>query len=60
MVFYIFFFVCVVFIICFNFDCAGSSLLRSFYLVAESGGYSLFAVHGFLVAVAFLVAKHRV
>ena len=33
---------------------------QNFYLVAESRGYSLFAVLGFLVAVAFLVAKHRV
>ena len=28
-------------------------------LVAESGGYSLVAVHGLLIAVASLVVEHR-
>ena len=42
----------------FIFDCTGSSLLYvDFSLVAESGGYSLVAVHGLLIAVASLVAE---
>ena len=53
--------VCVIFIYLFYFWlCWVFLAVQSFYLVAESGGYSLFAVHRFLVAVAFLVAKHRV
>ena len=33
--------------------------MQAFSLVVESGGYSLIAVHGLLIAVAFLVAEHR-
>ena len=33
--------------------------VRAFSLVAESRGYSLAAVHGLLIAVASLVAEHR-
>ena len=29
------------------------------YIVVVSGGYSLVVVHKFLIAVAFLVAEHR-
>ena len=44
----------------FIFGCAGSSLLHGdFFLVAKSGGYSLVAVRGILIAVAPLVAEHR-
>ena len=43
----------------FIFDCAGSSLrCVGFSLVAASWGYSVVAVHGPLIAVAFLVAEH--
>ena len=41
------------------FGCAGSSLLTGFSLVATSGGYSLVAMHGLLIAVASLIAEHR-
>ena len=55
------FFVYVIFIYLFYFWlCWVFLVAQNFYLVAESRGYSLFAVLGFLVAVAFLVAKHRV
>ena len=39
----------------FIFGCAGSLLLRGLSLIAASGGYSLVAVHRFLLAAAFLV-----
>ena len=42
------------------FGCAGSSLLTGFSLVATSGGYSLVAMHGLLIAVASLIVEHRV
>ena len=38
---------------------AGSSLLCGLSLVAASGRYSLVAVQGLLIAVASLVAEHR-
>ena len=41
------------------FGCAGSSLLDSFSLVADSGGYSVVMVHRLLIMVASLVAEHR-
>ena len=41
-------------IILFNFGCAGLCCCRGFALVAASGGSSLAAVHGLLVAVASL------
>ena len=44
------------------FACVGSLLLQGFFvfsLVAVSRGYSLVAVLGLLIAVAFLVAEHR-
>ena len=43
------------------FGCAGSSLLRvhGLSLVAESRGYPLAVAHGFLIAVASVVAEHR-
>ena len=51
-----------VFFFFFNFiyGCAGSSLLCGlfFSLVAESGGCSVVAMHGLLIAVASPVAKH--
>ena len=40
----------------FIFGCAGSLLLS---LVVLSGGYSLIAVHGLLIAAASPVAEHR-
>ena len=40
------------------FGCAGSSLLTGFSLVATSGGYSLVAMHGLLIAVASLIVEH--
>jgi len=39
--------------------CAGFSLLQGFSLVVASGGYSLIVVHKLLIAVASLVAEHR-
>ena len=45
------------FIYCF-FGCAGSSLLCGLSLVAARGGYSLVAVHRFLIVVSSLVAEH--
>ena len=42
------------------FGCAGSSLLSAgLSLAAVSGGYSLVAVCGLLIAAASLVAEHR-
>ena len=41
------------------FDCAGSSLVRQLSLVVTRRGYSLVAVYGPLIAVACLVAQHR-
>ena len=43
----------------FIFDCTGSSFLCMGFLVAESRGYSLVAAPGLLIAVASLVAEHR-
>ena len=43
----------------FIFGCAGSSLMLRLSLVVASRGYSLVAVHGLLIVVAFLVAEHR-
>ena len=44
----------------FVFGCAGSSLLRvSFALAAARGGSSLAGVHGLLIAMASLLALHR-
>ena len=40
-------------------QCSGSSLLHGFSLVAASSGYSLVAVQGLLMVVAFLAVKHR-
>jgi len=37
--------------------CAGSSLLLGLSLVAVSGVYSLFVVHGLLIVVVSLVAE---
>ena len=43
----------------FIYGCTGSSLLLlGFSLVAASGGYSLAAVPGLLIAVASLVSEH--
>ena len=39
--------------------CTRSSLLQKLSLVAASGGYSLVAAHDLLIAVASLVADHR-
>ena len=39
--------------------CAGSLLLCRLYLVSRSKGYSLAVVRGLLIAVASLVAEHR-
>ena len=41
------------------FGCFGSSWLWGFSLVVASGGCSLLGVHGLLIAVASLVASHR-
>ena len=42
------------------FGCGGSSLLHTgFSLVAASGGYSLAAVLRILIAIASLMAEHR-
>ena len=41
------------------FDCAGSSLLRGLFSSCEEPGYSLVAVCGFHIEVAFLVVEHR-
>ena len=46
------------FFLYFIFGCAGSLLHSGFSLVVASGGYSLFAVRGLLILVAFHVAKH--
>ena len=43
----------------FSFGCAGSLLLPGLFSRCHDGGYSLFAVHGFLSEVAPLVAEHR-
>ena len=43
----------------FSFGCTGSSSLRRLSLAAESGGYSLAAACGLRIAVASLVAEHR-
>ena len=40
-------------------DCVGSLLLRGLSLVAASGGSSAVALYWLLVAVASLVAEHR-
>ena len=40
------------------FGCVWSSLPVGFSLVAESGGYSLFSVHGLIIVVASLVVEH--
>ena len=42
------------------FGYAVSSLLCSLSLRSESGGYSLVAMHGILIAVASLVAEHGI
>ena len=42
----------------FIFGFAGSSLLRSFSLVAESRGFSLVVVHGLLITVVSLFSEH--
>ena len=42
----------------FYFGCIGSSLPHGLSLVAVSRGYSLVAVHKFLIAVASLVEEH--
>ena len=43
----------------FIFDCIGSSFLCMGFLVADSRGYSLLGAPGLLIAVASLVAEHR-
>ena len=50
---------CLFFFFNFIYGCAGSSLLCGlfFSLVAESGGCSVVAMHGLLIAVASPVAK---
>ena len=45
------------FIVCFG--CTGSLLLGSFFFSLESGGYSLAAVHRYVISLASLVAEHR-
>ena len=42
-----------------TFGCAGSLLLHGLSLVVGSRGYPLVVVHGLLIAVASLVAEHR-
>ena len=48
-----------IYIILFIFDCTGSLLLCRLSLVAVHWGHSLVEVLGLLIAVAFLVAEHR-
>lgn len=43
----------------FMFGCTRSSLLRGLSPVAVSGGSSLVAVHGLLIAVVSLTVEHR-
>ena len=43
-----------------KFNCAESSLLHEHSLVSESGDYSLDMVSGLLIAMASLVADHRI
>ena len=47
------------FIYLFTFVCVGPLLLGRLSLVVASGGYSLVGVHRLLIAVASLVAEHR-
>ena len=47
-----------IYIILFAFYCSGLPCCAGFSLVVASGGSSRVAVHGFLVAVASLVAEH--
>ena len=48
-----------IYIILFIFACTGSLLLYRLSLVAVHWGYSLVEVLGLLIAVASLVAEHR-
>ena len=43
----------------FVFGCAGTYCCLATFLIAVSGGYSLVAGHGLLIAVAFLVAENK-
>ena len=40
-------------------NCSGSSAAHELSLVLASGGYSLVLEHGLLIAVASVVAEHR-
>ena len=48
-----------IYIYSFILGCTRSSLLCGLTLVAVSGGYSLVAVHGFLIEVVSLIVEHR-